>query len=286
MSQPYHAFVAGFADLLAKGRQLPLGDVAPAVCLPLPETAPWALVFSPHPDDESIIGALPLRLRREAGFRVAVVAVTQGSKAERQAERLEEMRGACGYLGFDLLTTGEHGLSGINPTVRRAEPLAWKESVHVAARIIKEHKPRVIVVPHELDGHSTHQGTNLLVMDALRELGPDFACHVVLAEYWAALVTPNLMVESTPAEVADLMTAISFHKGEVARNPYHVLLPSWMSDNVRRGSELVGGLGGVGVDFTFATLYRIAWWNGQELVAPTHGSGSLAAGGDLAALIG
>ena len=52
------------------------------------------------------------------------------------------------------------------------------------------------------------------------------------------------MVESSAADVADLMAALSLHVGEVARNPYHLRLPAWMIDNVRRGAELVGGQGG------------------------------------------
>jgi LmbE family N-acetylglucosaminyl deacetylase len=244
------------------------------------------MVFSPHPDDESIIGALPLRLRREAGHRVVVVAVTQGSKVERQAERLEEMRGACGFLGFELRTTQENGLSGITPKARLADPAAWAAAVAIAAALIREHRPQVIVVTHASDGHPTHQGANLLVLDALQQLGPDFTCHLALAEYWAALAEPNLLVESTAAEVGDLMAAISFHRGEVVRNPYHVLLPSWMSDNVRRGSELVGTHGGAAAAFTFATLYRLEVWNGQAALLPVQGKRSLPAGVNPATLFG
>jgi hypothetical protein len=46
----------------------------------------------------------------------------------------------------------------------------------------------------------------------------------------------------------------------VARNPYHLSLPAWMADNVRRGSELVGGQGAASPDFHFATLYRLGEW--------------------------
>ena len=74
------------------------------------------------------------------------------------------------------------------------------------------------------------------------------------------MVEPNLMVESSPADVADLVAAVSFHRGEVARNPYHLSLPIWMADNVRRGSERVGGQGGSAPAFHFATLYRLREW--------------------------
>ncbi len=72
------------------------------------------------------------------------------------------------------------------------------------------------------------------------------------------------MVETSEPDLADLITALTFHMGELQRNPYHLRLPAWMIDNVRRGGELVGGQGGATPDFTFATLYRLRrWQNGQ-----------------------
>jgi hypothetical protein len=71
------------------------------------------------------------------------------------------------------------------------------------------------------------------------------------------------MVESSERDVTDLITALSFHVGEVKRNPYHVRMPAWLMDNVRRGSELVGGQGGAAPDFLFGTLYRLRRWQGR-----------------------
>ena len=85
-------------------------------------------------------------------------------------------------------------------------------------------------------------------------------------EFWGAMTSPNLMVEVSAPDLADLITALTFHVGEVRRNPYHLTLPAWMVDNVRRGGEVVGGQGGAAPDFTFATLYRQRRWNGRELV--------------------
>jgi len=51
----------------------------------------------------------------------------------------------------------------------------------------------------------------------------------------------------------------------VKRNPYHLRMPAWMQDNVRRGAELVGGQGGPSPDFMFATLYRVRRWKNGRL---------------------
>ena len=103
---PYRHLVAEIARLVREGKQYPLGGFPTPSRPRLPDAAPKALVFSPHPDDECIIGGLALRMLREAGVRVVNVAVTQGSKKERQAGRWAELRAACDYLGFDLLADG------------------------------------------------------------------------------------------------------------------------------------------------------------------------------------
>jgi LmbE family N-acetylglucosaminyl deacetylase len=242
------------------------------------------LVFSPHPDDESIIGALPLRLRRELRCEVRVVAVTQGSRPARQVERLEEMKGACDYLGFGLIPTRPQGLVNINPAARSSHAEAWAEAVGSIARILTEERPAMLFLPHADDWNSTHIGTHLLVVDALKTLGPGFRCQVVETEFWRAMAEPNLLIESRPDDVADLVAAISFHLGEVARNPYHLTLPAWMADNVRRGGELVGGQGGTAPTFLFATLYRIRTWAQGGFETSLRPGRVIARDGDLAGL--
>ncbi len=259
----YLDYVDGFSKLREAGRALPLGE------FPFPPAraagGPKALLFSPHPDDECIDGGLPLRLAREAGLEIVNVAVTQGSNKARQAARLEELRNACRYLGFGLVTTRENGLEQITRKTRNGNPSAWAEAVACVAAIVKRFQPTLVFMPHELDANSTHQGTSLLVMDALKAIGDTFRCRVVETEFWAPMAAPNLMVEVPKQELADLLTALSFHVGEVNRNPYHLSLPAWMMDNVRRGGEVVGGQGGAAPDFPFATLYRVQGWNGRTL---------------------
>lgn len=269
---PYHRLAADYARIAREGRALPLGGFPP---LPRPELAadaPKVLIFSPHPDDEVIIGGLPLRLMREAGHRVVNVAVTQGSNRARQAERWEELERCCDAIGFGLIQTRAGGLERINPATRTQDAAHWRGCVEIVAEILERERARILVFPHDADWNSTHEGTHHLVMDALRLLPADYACFLVESEFWGAMEDPNLMVESSVAEVGDLMTALTFHVGEVRRNPYHVLVPAWMMDNVRRGCELVGGQGGAAPDFVFATLYRLRAWRRGE-VLPVHAGG-------------
>jgi LmbE family N-acetylglucosaminyl deacetylase len=257
---PYSKLVNEFARLVKNGDQYPLGGVDPLPRVNLPPDAPKALIFSPHPDDEVIIGGMALRLLREMKMKVINVAVTQGSNRARQAARLQELTACCQHIGFDLLQTQSNGLEGINPQTRKDQPDIWRKAVERIAQILQEQRPAILFAPHDDDWNSTHIGTHHLVMDALATLDPDFSCTVVETEFWGAMDTPNLMVESSAQDVTDLITALTFHVGEVRRNPYHLRMAAWMIDNVRRGGELVGGQGGAAPDFAFGTLYRLRQW--------------------------
>ena len=283
-TNPYRPWVVRFAELLQKDA---VAAIDPTT-LPAPAAgsadAPRALIFSPHPDDETIIGGLPLRLARELDYRIENVAATLGSRRERRGPRWQELQHACAYLDFGLIATAAEGLEQINPTGRQENPAQWSASVAVIADILRQQRPAVIFLPHADDWNSTHIGTHLLVLEALQQLPADFACQVVETEFWGAMDSPNLLVSSTPEDVADLVAALSLHVGEVARNPYHLRLPGWMIDNVRRGGELVGGQGTAAPDCPFATLYRLRRWRDGELQPVLEGGRFIITGEELHAL--
>jgi LmbE family N-acetylglucosaminyl deacetylase len=283
VTNPYLHLVSEFSRVVTEGRSLPLGGF-PAASHPVPAAdAPVALFFAPHPDDETLTGGLALRLLRESGWRVIDIAVTLGSKPERKEERWRELQNACHYLGFGVERTAPGGMDAVRPDSRERDPQAWAEKVHVAVGFLERYQPKAVFCPHELDVHSTHIGTHFLVMDALRaaKIGN---CFVVEAEFWGQMSKPNLMVEYATADVADLVAATSFHRGEVQRNPYHLLIPAWMQDNVRRGAELVGGAGQGAPSFMFAQLYRLRRWKGRQLENCWEGGRFLPAGTKVATL--
>jgi LmbE family N-acetylglucosaminyl deacetylase len=261
---PYLKFVEDYERLYREGKGLAMGGFPKTAKPQLANDASSVLVFSPHPDDECIIGALPLRLLRQAKMRVINVAVTQGSRKDRQAGRLQELKQACDFMGFDLLQTGPNGLERVNAKTREQDPAFWKTSVNIIAEILNRTNPKIIFFPHVEDWNSSHIGTHYLVTDALKTL--PLNCYTVETEYWGQNNQPNLMVQSSAEDVADMVAGTSFHVGEVTRNPFHLFLPAWMQENVRRGSELVGGQGEAAPDWTFATLYRMRQWKNGSFV--------------------
>jgi LmbE family N-acetylglucosaminyl deacetylase len=258
---PFRKFVSEQARLFESGKKLSPPRFK-TFTRKISRNTRRVLIFSPHPDDEAIVGGLALRLLREAKWNVVNVAVTLGSKKERRAARQRELKNACAFLGFDLVFAD---LEKINLETRKKNRAHWKAAVETIYKIIAEQKPRVIFLPHETDIHPAHVGTHFLVLDALKKLPRDLECVVVETEFWGQMKNPNLLVESGVEDVADLIAALSFHAGEVKRNPYHARLPAWMMDNVRRGAELVGGAGAPAPDFAFGAIYRLRLWRGGKL---------------------
>ncbi len=225
---------------------------------PPSQRPPHVLVFAPHPDDECIVGALPLRLRQEAGWRVTNIAVTLGSKQNRRAERWQELGAACDVLGFDLRLLAADGFEQVKPEAAAARTPLWQQQVRLVAELLAAERPALILVPHAGDGIPTHIGVHLLVTEALAQARiPTVVAHT---EFWATQPSPTTLVETGQRDTARLVRALACHHGEIARNPYHLRLPAWMADNVRRGGELLAGPGEAPPDFAFGTLYRLTRW--------------------------
>lgn len=249
-------YVLRFADAFTEAQDQPFSVPVDGRVQPVHDGRPLALIFAPHPDDESITGLLPLRLQLQANWQVAVVPVTHGSDPLRQEQRHAELHAACALLGWGLLES---------PAASGAEPRPAHQ-IDTVLSLLKIHRPDLVVFPHEADWNLRHIATHRLLSAALSQMPDAFSCHVVETEYWRAMDDPNLMVQASPELLAQLIAATACHKGEVSRNPYHLLLPAWMMDNVRRGAELISGQGGSAPDYTFATLYRHSLWRNRSML--------------------
>ena len=257
---PYLRYVKKMAQTFRDGQSLPLGEIKKNKAVKINKSAPKVLILAPHPDDECVMGALPLRLLREAGSEVITLPITLGSNPARKVEREKELALACEWIGFKLQSIKEGGLERITPESREMDPCHWERAVIALRDSLDQIKPDMLFLPNATDWKRTHLGVHLLTKDALIQLD-SFSTTLVETEFWGQTQDPNLMVESSMQEVADLVAALSHHRGEVERNPFHLRLPAWMQDNVRRGAEVVGGQGGDAPDFDFATLYKLSRWD-------------------------
>ena len=276
---PYRQLVVEHSRWVGAGKGLPLGEAIGAIGRSFGSAGPTILIFSPHPDDECIVGGLPIRLQRERGWRVVNVAVTQGSRRDRQGERLEELKAACRFLDFGLETIGDRGLEKVSLVAREADPTGWKVKVGAIENVLRKFAPRAILFPHSSDWNATHIGVHFLVMDALRALGSELSTTLVETEFWGQNYNANLLVEISEGILTDMITALTFHVGEVRRNPYHLTLPAWMINNVRLGGETVGGQGAAPPDFAFGAVYRVRRWE-NGAVSDAYSSGRVLTASD------
>lgn len=223
---------------------------SPFKTYPLIEKSPvpfTILIISPHPDDECIVGSLALRLMHENNAHVINVAVTLGSKKERQKERKKELELACEKLQIELDILSED----------------WTRKSRELKSLVEKYKPQLVIAPHPKDHHPTHVKTSKLVEKVLKST--KHAGLVAWTEFWGQLEKPNCLIE-VPTEIVELqMRALEFHRGEIERNPYHLRLPAWMMDNVRRGGEVIANVGGEVPQMPFGVIYRLQKFKNKKL---------------------
>lgn len=301
-------YVRGMVRAADAGRAIPLGPstlplTAPPVSVVARKLQPPARVVfcAPHPDDESLSGALALRLRLDSGASVTNVAITLGSDASQRARRLRELESACRALGFKLVVAGEED---VETSAQAAKPAAcgfdhvnlkgkqdsqaWAAKIDGLRRIFDREEPDIVFMPHAEDFNTTHVGTHHLVIDALGghlERTGRAPVMVIETEFWHQIERPNLMVGLTPETVAMQLVAIAEHGDEMRRNPYHLLHPCRLMDNVRRGSEVVCGEGAAAQRIVFAELYCVREMRGTELADASPG-GHVLSPGEKASLDG
>jgi LmbE family N-acetylglucosaminyl deacetylase len=222
------------------------------------------LILSPHPDDECISGALALRLQAENNAHVVNLAVTLGSNKARQKERESELQAACEFLEFELDVLAED----------------WKLKARELKSLIQKYQPQLIIAPHLKDFHPTHVRTGELLKKVLQSMKKESVI-VAWSEFWGPMTKPNCLLE-VPEEILERqMRALEKHTGEIKRNPYHLRLPAWMMDNVRRGSELVSEPGSASASMAFGVLYQIQLLKRGKLVTLKLPEKILAAESDL-----
>jgi LmbE family N-acetylglucosaminyl deacetylase len=244
----------------------PIADLFSPSNLLLKKPIPFTvMLLSPHPDDESISGALALRLLKENNAHVVNVAVTLGSNKARQKERRRELETACKVLDVECVYLGED----------------WRTKERELKGLIQKYAPSLIMAPHSKDFHPAHVRTSELCRKVLATFKKE-SIIVAWSEFWAPQAKPNLLLE-VPSEILELqMKALEMHVGEVTRNPYHLRLPGWMIDNVRRGTEVISGKGSEAPAFPFGVLYRVQLLKNGKFTSPRSMPSILTVNSDLA----
>lgn len=156
-----------------------------------------ALVFAPHPDDEVIgCGGTLLRLAG-AGARVVCVQATDGSDSHALRAAPEEIRRTVRLTEARAVAAA----AAFHETVFwRADNRAFRatrELAEQAARLLRQHRPRLIFTSFLTDIHPDHLTLNQILAEAIEAVGDVLEGSLVLGyEVWA-LVPPNLVCDVT-----------------------------------------------------------------------------------------
>lgn len=144
--QRWLRFVQANIKAMNAGAAIPLGPSAKR--LEAPAVEPGAgkpikvVVCSPHPDDEALVGALPLRVHQECGASVTNCAITLGSNVGQRARRWRELEAACAALGFGLtLANPPGGFDQVNCDNRENHPEEWAGKVRVLSQCWRRRNP-------------------------------------------------------------------------------------------------------------------------------------------------
>jgi LmbE family N-acetylglucosaminyl deacetylase len=156
-----------------------------------------ALVFAPHPDDEIIgCGGTLLRLVG-AGARVVCVQATDGSDSHALRAAPEEIRRTIRLTEARAVAAA----AGFHETVFwRADNRAFRatgELAEQAARLLRQHRPRLILTSFLTDIHPDHLTLNQILAEAIEAAGNVLEGSLVLGyEVWA-LAPPSLVCDVT-----------------------------------------------------------------------------------------
>jgi len=175
LSSRLRSYARSAYDWLQKASSLPVENDA---------LARSAVVFAPHPDDETLGCGGTIARKRQQGADVTVVFVTDGRGSHRDLMsgedlarlRRQEARSACAALGVDDAHIVWLGIPNGDLVAQRASAL---RSVRT---IIDQRRPAEVFVPYRHEPPLEHRGTREIVLRALS--GPGDACTVYEYPIW------------------------------------------------------------------------------------------------------
>jgi LmbE family N-acetylglucosaminyl deacetylase len=219
------------------------------------------LHFSPHPDDELLGAPATLMAMRDAGHRVVTVACSLGRRKQAK-RREEELRNATDLAGFELVIPPR-------PVAMSSEDnqaTAQAQLLDLVRSEVGRHSPMIIVSPSPHDRHPGHELVGRAVRETLGERAAS-ADWWWMWGLWAPLPLPTLGTTFDEKRLGKILTALSAHEGELARNNYRRLLRGRAEMNAVLAPEMLFGFGAQALeDAVYAELLTEVSLDGQWLL--------------------
>lgn len=132
----------------------------------LPQTNDRIVIFSPHPDDETLGAGGLIQKAIKTGAAIKVVIVTDGNKHHEKLLRHHES-----LMALDILGLSETAVQFLNLPDGRAN--TYSDLDQKLWLIVKEFQPTIIVTTHPADHHPDHSAVGRAVKKMLT-LHPEF----------------------------------------------------------------------------------------------------------------
>jgi bacillithiol biosynthesis deacetylase BshB1 len=175
-------------------------------------------VFS-HPDDAELSAAGTLLKLKSLGYRTGVLDMTRGEMGTRGTieGRAEEAREAARILKLD-----------VRLNLEQPDGHVWltEDSRRAMVRVIRTHKPKIILTSHWDDPHPDHAATSRIVRDAarlasMRRYDEESGMDAVRVPSLAHVVFSRRVIPSFIVDVSDFleekMRAIRAHASQFYR---------------------------------------------------------------------
>lgn len=117
----------------------------------VPQKGDRVLIFSPHPDDETIALGGYIYQAEQNGAKVKIVLVTDGNKHGLKDERYQEFRNATAILGVD-----ESNLVFLNEPDGRLNKVGHDKVYNEMKQEIDNFNPTFVLFSSPKDGHPDH----------------------------------------------------------------------------------------------------------------------------------
>lgn len=153
--------VAGFFLYSSHFRVMPQNAIYFMNDVQIPSSGQKLLVFSPHPDDETLGAGGYINRSIQNGAIVKIVLVTDGNKHGLKDKRYEEFRKTTATLGVD-----PNNLDFLNYHDGELKRENFDQLDTQFKQIVDDFRPNYIISPNALDTHPDHATTGK-VIDAI-----------------------------------------------------------------------------------------------------------------------
>lgn len=188
-----------------------------------PETQIDVLAVFSHPDDAELSVAGTLLKLKSLGYRTGVCDFTRGEMGTRGTPeiRAKEALDAARIMKLDLRVNLEQPDGHVSPT----------EIARVAfVRVLRKHRPKVLMTTHEDDPHPDHANTSIIVRQAARlatmgrydeEFGlPAVPMPAIMHSLFSRRIVPSFVVDVSEF-VDEKMSAISAYASQFYTKESH-----------------------------------------------------------------